>query len=75
MLIWSVAIAKNNCVDLGRWSEPKITVFDKNQRHTLSLLLFSLPLSPSRNISLSLSVCSAYDSPLMISHKKRITFM
>ena len=37
--------------------------------------LLSLPLSPFRNISLSLSMCSVYDSPVMISHKKRMMFL
>ncbi len=55
-------------------SEPKITILDKTHA-VLSLCLSSLPLSPFHNISLSLSVCVVYDSPVMISHKKRMMFL
>ena len=75
MLIWSVAIAKNNYVDLGLSVRTKNKLPSIKTHAVFSLRLFSLPLSPFRNISLSLSVCSAYDLPLMISHKKRIMFM
>ncbi len=55
-------------------SEAKITILE--QTHAVfSHCLRSIPLSPFRNISLSLSACSAYDSPVMIPHKKRMMFL
>ncbi len=74
MLIWPVAISKNTYVDLGLSVRTKNNYPPINPR-VLSLCLFSLPLSPFCNISLSLSVCSVYDSPVMISHKKRVMFL
>jgi hypothetical protein len=75
VLIWPVLISKNTYVDLGLSVRTKNNYPQINPRRTLALSLFSLSLSPFRNISLSLSVCSVYDSPVMISDKKRIMFL
>jgi hypothetical protein len=75
VLIWSVAIAKNTYVDLGLSVRTKNNYPRLNPCCTLALSLLSLSLPPSRNISLSLSVCSVYDSPVMISHKKHMMFL
>ena len=74
MLIWSVAIAKNNYVDLG------LSVRTKNKLPSIKPTLYShsvssLSLSPHFAISLSLSVCTVYDLPVMIPHKKRMMFL
>jgi hypothetical protein len=75
VLIQSVAIAKNTYVDLGLSVRTKNSHPRLNPCCTLALSLFSLSLSPFCNISLSLSVCSVHDSPVMISHKKRMMFL
>jgi hypothetical protein len=77
VLIWSVAVAKNTYVDLGLSVRTKNSHPPLNPCCTLalSLLSLSLSLSPFCNISLSLLVCSAYDLPVMILHKKRMMFL
>ncbi len=57
MLIWSVAIAKNNYVDLGLLVRTKNNCPQLKPRCTLALSLFSPSLPISQYLALSFCVC------------------